>query len=682
MIGAGGGVNKPANTVVPVITGTAKVSNTLTSSTGTWTGSPSYTYQWKRNGVAISLATNNTYLLVSADAGTTITVTVTATNAGGSVSATSLGTAIENIPVNSVAPVISGTVTTGSTLTSTTGTWSNNPTSYTYQWKRGGSNISSATNSTYVLVEADDGNDITCAVIGVNSAGNGVAATSNTLQMREFTNSSGQQGIVVFGDSITTRRSDAYGPTPSANTVYQWDVPNQQIVTIGATDILQSGAAANTGSPWPKYGIEYNTNTGYKPVIMTLGVGGTNYAPRIGETDNWSNSSTLYATQKTQVTNCLTAMGVSKPKRIIICLGINDSRGATALATVQTEITNFFTKLTTDFPSTTVLLVQIGREESGVSSARTVPIRQYLKQVCVDYPNVHLAANLAPFWAVGQVSGTPLYGGDDLHPSQAGNNEWARQVAQWELNSAYSKWARSIISCHFDVLSNARKTLIDTWITSLGSLYFDLDFVYNQHTTIESNTFIGLTFIWAGYKTSSTFTANDCITSNGTSSYFRGDWNPTNATKSSQNDVFFGVKIKTNRSGTGSTKVAFGVGSGGAQMALGQTNSPSQGIYYRVNDSTTSQYTTDTTFQANSFYWAYRSASGTKGLGKNGASVTTASVASATPANASAYQGALNNNGVAASFIDADMQYAVGGKFSTMNFTTLYNAMEALVSGW
>ena len=40
-------------------------------------------------------------------------------------------------PVNSTLPVISGTTTITSVLTSTNGTWTNSPTSYAYQWKRG-----------------------------------------------------------------------------------------------------------------------------------------------------------------------------------------------------------------------------------------------------------------------------------------------------------------------------------------------------------------------------------------------------------------------------------------------------------------------------------------------------------------------------------------------------------------
>jgi len=81
----------PVNTVAPAITGTAQEGQTLTCSTGTWTGNPTptYTYQWKRNGSNIGSATNSTYVLVTADVGQSIKCTVTATNAISSVNADS-----------------------------------------------------------------------------------------------------------------------------------------------------------------------------------------------------------------------------------------------------------------------------------------------------------------------------------------------------------------------------------------------------------------------------------------------------------------------------------------------------------------------------------------------------------------------------------------------------------------
>lgn len=62
-----------------------QVGQTLNASTGVWTQSPtSYTYQWNRDGIAISGAVAATYVAVSADVGHAITVTVIATNGGGS----------------------------------------------------------------------------------------------------------------------------------------------------------------------------------------------------------------------------------------------------------------------------------------------------------------------------------------------------------------------------------------------------------------------------------------------------------------------------------------------------------------------------------------------------------------------------------------------------------------------
>ena len=66
----------------PKITGTAKVGDLLTASTGTWTPSAevTYTYQWYRSGVAITDATESTYTLTSSDKTKTMTVKVIATD--------------------------------------------------------------------------------------------------------------------------------------------------------------------------------------------------------------------------------------------------------------------------------------------------------------------------------------------------------------------------------------------------------------------------------------------------------------------------------------------------------------------------------------------------------------------------------------------------------------------------
>lgn len=87
----GGGATSPTNSVAPVASGTVTIGGTLSTTNGTWGGSPapSFAYQWKRAGVAIAAATASSYTPVAADIGPAITCTVTATSPGGSASATS-----------------------------------------------------------------------------------------------------------------------------------------------------------------------------------------------------------------------------------------------------------------------------------------------------------------------------------------------------------------------------------------------------------------------------------------------------------------------------------------------------------------------------------------------------------------------------------------------------------------
>ncbi len=70
-------------TVVPTISGTPKVGQTLTANPGTWTTGTTFHYQWLSNGVAISTnATSSTYKLPSSKVGKNIKVKVTGSKAG------------------------------------------------------------------------------------------------------------------------------------------------------------------------------------------------------------------------------------------------------------------------------------------------------------------------------------------------------------------------------------------------------------------------------------------------------------------------------------------------------------------------------------------------------------------------------------------------------------------------
>ena len=74
----------------PVISGSPKVGELLSCSTGTWSNSPTgFTFAWLRMGVAIPGATSASHQVLAADAARGLACRVEATNAGGTSSAVS-----------------------------------------------------------------------------------------------------------------------------------------------------------------------------------------------------------------------------------------------------------------------------------------------------------------------------------------------------------------------------------------------------------------------------------------------------------------------------------------------------------------------------------------------------------------------------------------------------------------
>jgi hypothetical protein len=181
----------PADVTAPSISGTAQVGDVLTASTGTWSNNPTgYTYTWEDctgsacTPIAGAPATA-TYTVQPSDVGDQIAVAVTATNAGGTgapAASSSTAAVLPAPPVNVSVPMVSGSDQQGSTLTTSNGTWSNGPTSFTYAWERCASGtctaISGATSSSYVLTSNDVGDAIAAIVTATNSGGSSGPATS------------------------------------------------------------------------------------------------------------------------------------------------------------------------------------------------------------------------------------------------------------------------------------------------------------------------------------------------------------------------------------------------------------------------------------------------------------------------------------------------------------------------
>src|ERR1700722_16096735 len=101
-VGSGAGATTyPVLLQFPVVSGTAQVGKVLTSTTGTWTGATSFTYQWSGNKVWIPGATAATYIPVASDVGHTLTSTVVAR---GSPGAKSSATSAATVPIVAASP--------------------------------------------------------------------------------------------------------------------------------------------------------------------------------------------------------------------------------------------------------------------------------------------------------------------------------------------------------------------------------------------------------------------------------------------------------------------------------------------------------------------------------------------------------------------------------------------------
>jgi hypothetical protein len=184
----------PRSTSPPLVTGEARLGETLTATPGSWSGTPtSVGYEWQRceaDGAAcvgIGGAVAEAYAPGNEDLGRRLRVVVTAANAGGSTPAASEPTAVvlPRPPSNLTAPTISGIAREGEPLNADPGTWSSSPTSYAYLWQRSGDGGQtwddlSASSVEYVPTGPDVGSVVRVVVTASNAGGSEAAASAPT----------------------------------------------------------------------------------------------------------------------------------------------------------------------------------------------------------------------------------------------------------------------------------------------------------------------------------------------------------------------------------------------------------------------------------------------------------------------------------------------------------------------
>jgi hypothetical protein len=174
----------PVNTSPPTITGTIQQGQTISATSGTWSGSGpiAFTYQWRRcnagGGDCKGINGGQTHQLGTEDVGHTLRVDVRARNPFGSTTATSAPTAVVPskgpLPAVSSPPVITGLAREGQVLTAAVGTWTN-VTTFAFTWRRcdvnGNKCDGFATGPSVKLTANDVGHRIRVVVAGTSQFG-------------------------------------------------------------------------------------------------------------------------------------------------------------------------------------------------------------------------------------------------------------------------------------------------------------------------------------------------------------------------------------------------------------------------------------------------------------------------------------------------------------------------------
>ena len=218
---------KPNTTATgaPTISGTAQVGETLTADTSGIADADgqdavTFSYQWLSGDSDISGATGSAY------EGKTVKVRVSFTDDGGNdetltSAATEAVAAKPNSPATG-APTISGTAQVGETLTADTSGISDadrlTSVTHSYQWLADDTAIQGATNTTYTLVEADEGKAIKVRVSFTDDGGNDETLTSAATDAV-----AGNEESAVAGNEepLTSEDAAAWSATMTVEWVYQ-----------------------------------------------------------------------------------------------------------------------------------------------------------------------------------------------------------------------------------------------------------------------------------------------------------------------------------------------------------------------------------------------------------------------------------------------------------------------------
>lgn len=486
----------------------------------------------------------------------------------------------------------------------------------------------------------------------------------------------------VVGDSNADGRGASI-PVVASNTLYKWNTGTSLYDAITTQTVANNGSY---GSIYQQFATGYKALTGQAVYLVNGANGGSEFYPN-GDNNNWYTSGTLYAAFTAQMTNALSAAFTSAPTAIFLNLGINDLRGGLSTANIQTGITSLLDRLTTDYPGVPILVINIGRAETGTFNSQAFyDIRSYLVNQARSRTDVYIISNAAQF-----IQPTGMYQGDDLHYTQTMNDIIGNSAVSWFTNSSMSKESRSVIASSFSSTSfNANQlSLIQAVVNAQVSNgnWVQLEAFYSFRVITKNDIYWDWTL--KGFGTESvgalTFNANDNINPDGSATWYTPSYVNSiyTSTGAGRDDLIEGVKLYTNSVPAGTSGVLMGKTPGsGAQIRLAQSTT---NCNYHVNvASGTTRSVAGTTLTGDTWHQ----------LARNGGTEywlmdTTTHDSFATASNGANSEtprlGAGGTQAVAALFMNVTLGGYFAAKYSTLNQSALVsgtNSLEYLLDHW
>ena len=244
---------------MPTITGTVTEDQALTAVTSGISdadGLGDFSYQWLRNGFAISGATASSYTLGDADVGTRISVQVSYIDGRftlESITSAQVGPVLNNNDAPVGLPTITGTVTEDQIITADVSGISDADGlgAFSYQWLRDDAEITGATTDTYVLGNGDVGTRISVRVSYTDGHGTPESVTSAAVGPVDNVNDT-PAGLPIITGTATedqTLTADTFGITDAdglGGFSYQWQ--RDGVDMTGATGATYTLGDADVGS--------------------------------------------------------------------------------------------------------------------------------------------------------------------------------------------------------------------------------------------------------------------------------------------------------------------------------------------------------------------------------------------------------------------------------------------------